>query len=122
MAKTVKWARKNLDDAIIPNSPPNAKPQKRTIVDTSDGHAIGVGIKFFTEMAHKNKNNPQLPEIIEASTHFKEWIPLAKITGTEKGNHHSFNFSAYKANWNGYNILFKCKMTDGELLYNMTFQ
>lgn len=72
-------------------------------------------------MMSKNKRNPKLPDIIEASMKFREWIPMATKIRTEEGRHHDFKFSVYHATWNEYTIEFKCKITDGELLYNMTF-
>lgn len=115
------WADSNLD--IIQNlSPiPNTDIARRSYVRTSDNHTIGVNKGFFNEMIAKNKRNSLLPEIAEASTHFKEWIPQATYMGTEAGRDHAYRFSVYQVRWNGYNIKFKCKLTDGELIYNMTF-
>ena len=56
----VEWARNNLDTTLI-----NGQPGKRTMVTTADGFTIGVGNKFFTETAHKNKRNPDLAHILK---------------------------------------------------------
>lgn len=119
--KVIGWADTNLDIVWLPNSPASENPTKRTYMDSADGYSIGVGKAFFSEMMHKNKRNPQLPDIVEASMHFKEWIPQATRIAVESGRHHPFDFSVYRVNWNGRDIEFKCKLTDGELLYNMTF-
>jgi SPP1 gp7 family putative phage head morphogenesis protein len=119
--KVTGWADSNLDAVRLPNSPVSESPAKRTYVDSADGHSIGVGKVFFSEMMHKNKRNPLLPDIVEASMHFREWVSQATRITVESGIHHPFDFSVYRVTWNGKNIEFKCKLTDGELLYNMTF-
>lgn len=119
--KVIGWADTNLDAIRLPNSPASESPTKRTYVDSADGHSIGIGKVFFSEMMHKNKRNPRLPDIVEASMHFREWVSQATRITVESGIHHPFDFSVYRVNWNGRDIEFKCKLTDGELLYNMTF-
>lgn len=115
------WADGNLDTVQLPDSAETGNPAKRSYVTSSDGYRIGVGKKFFNEMMAKNKRNPELPDIVEASMNFREWIPQANRVRTEEGRHHDFGFSVYHVEWNGHTIEFKCKITDGELLYNMTF-
>ena len=117
--KALQWADKNLDNVNLQNSA--GTQAKRTYVNSSDRHKIGVGKTFFTEMMHKNKNNKELPDVVEAATHFKEWIPAAAHQKIEDGYDHDFKFSVYTVEWNGRTIEFKCKITDGELIYNMRF-
>ena len=119
--KTLEWANDNLDIITFPNASANNNPTKRSYATSSDGNSIGVGKVFFNELLAKNKRNPLLPDIVEASIHFKQWIAQATRVRIESGRHHSFDFAVYHATWNGYNVEFKCKLTDGELLYNMTF-
>lgn len=119
--KTLEWANDNLDIITFPNASANNNPTKRSYATSSDGNSIGVGKMFFNELLAKNKRNPLLPDIVEASIHFKQWIAQATRVRIESGRHHSFDFAVYHATWNGYNVEFKCKLTDGELLYNMTF-
>lgn len=115
----VEWAQNNLDTTLI-----NGQPGKRTMVTTADGFTIGVGNKFFTETAHKNKRNPDLAHILKSATEFRNWLPNARrIAGNaiEPGRHHAFSFSVYTVEYQGRTIEFKCKLTDGELIYNMRF-
>lgn len=115
----VEWAQNNLDTTLI-----NGQPGKRTMVTTADGFTIGVGNKFFTETAHKNKRNPDLAHILKIATEFRNWLPNARrIAGNaiETGRHHAFSFSVYTVEYQGRTIEFKCKLTDGELIYNMRF-
>ncbi|MBQ9178431.1 MAG: minor capsid protein, partial [Prevotella sp.] len=115
----VEWAQNNLDTTLI-----NGQPGKRTMVTTADGFTIGVGNKFFTETAHKNKRNPDLAHILKIATEFRNWLPNARrIAGNaiEPGRHHAFSFSVYTVEYQGRTIEFKCKLTDGELIYNMRF-
>ena len=117
----MQWADSNLDVIELPNAPTNNNPIKRTYLSSIDNHSIAVGKVFFSEMMHKNKRNPQLPDLVEAAMHFKEWIPISSIVNIEEGKHHAFNFSVYRVVWNWWTIEFKYKLTDGELLYNMRF-
>ncbi len=117
----IDWADNNLDIAEIPGAAQGSSPMKRTYVETSDSHRIGVGKKFFAETMHKNKRNVELADIAEVATKFKEWVPNAVQIRTEPGEHHDFEFSVYTVVFNGRTIEFKCKITDGELLYNMRF-
>lgn len=110
------WSDTHLDLVEI-----NGVMARRSFAVSSDGYRIGIGKGFFSETITKNKRNRRVTEILEATTHFAEWIPMATRTGTETGIHHDFEFSVYRVTWNGYDIEFKCKMTDGELLYNMRF-
>ena len=119
--KVIQWADSNLDIIELPNAPTNNNPTKRTYLSSMDNHSIAVGKVFFSEMMHKNKRNPQLPDLVEAAMHFKEWIPISSIINIEEGKHHAFNFSVYRVVWNWWTIEFKYKLTDGELLYNMRF-
>ena len=50
-----------------------------------------------------------------------KWIPEATRIRTEAGIHHSCDFSVYQVTYQGQTIEFKCKITDGELLYMMKF-
>ena len=117
----MQWADSNLDVIELLNAPTNNNPTKRTYLSSMDNHSIAVGKVFLSEMMHKNKRNPQLPDHVEATMHFKEWIHISSIVNIEEGKHHAFNFSVYRVVWNGWTIEFKCKLTDGELLYNMRF-
>ena len=119
--KLKDWAEQNLDTVELRHSAQAPNTAKRSYVASNDGYSIGVGKTFFSEVMAKNKRNADLPDIAEAATHFQEWIPLAVRTSVENGRHHDFDFSVYRTSWNGRGIVFKCKMTDGELLYNMTF-
>lgn len=113
------WAQNNLDTTLI-----NGQPGKRTMVTTADGFLIGVGNKFFTETASKNKNNPDLAHVLKIATEFKNWLPNARRipnNAVEPGRHHAFSFSIYTVEYQGRTIEFKCKLTDGELIYNMRF-
>lgn len=115
----VEWAQNNLDTTLI-----NGQPGKRTMVTTADGFTIGVGNKFFTETAHKNKRNPDLAHILKTATEFKKWLPNARRipdNAIEPGRDHAFSFSVYTVEYQGRTIEFKCKLTDGELIYNMRF-
>ena len=91
--KVIQWADSNLDIIELPNAPSNNNPTKRTYVSSMDNHSIGVGKVFFSEMMHKNKRNPLLPDIVETAIHFKEWIPLSTRIDIEEGRHHAFDFS-----------------------------
>ncbi|MBR3830065.1 MAG: hypothetical protein IKJ52_02315 [Muribaculaceae bacterium] len=119
--KAVDWANNNLDIAQVQDSNKTSNPIRRSYVTSNNGNTIGIGIVFFNELMAKNKRIPLLPDIVEASIHFKQWIAQATRVRIEPGRHHSFDFSVYHVSWNGYNVEFKCKLTDGELLYNMTF-
>jgi len=115
----VEWAHNNLDTTLI-----NGRPGKRTMVTTADGFTIGVGNKFFTETAHKNKRNPDLAHILKTATEFRNWLPNARRipnNAIEPGRDHAFPFSVYTVEYQGRTIEFKCKLTDGELIYNMRF-
>jgi len=115
----VEWAQNNLDTTLI-----NGQPGKRTMVTTADGFTIGVGNKFFTETAHKNKRNPDLAHILKTATEFRNWLPNARRipdNAIEPGRDHAFSFSVYTVEYQGRSIEFKCKLTDGELIYNMRF-
>lgn len=114
--KASKWADNNLTPTII-----NGQPAKRTIVQTADGHAIGVGKVFFTETAAKSKRDPDVVHVLRTATDFSKWIPEATRIRTEAGIHHSCDFSVYQVTYQGQKIEFKCKITDGELLYMMKF-
>jgi SPP1 gp7 family putative phage head morphogenesis protein len=112
----VNWADRNLDNTIV-----NGENAKRTVLKTADNYSIGVGKKFFTETAAKNKRNPQMVHVLKTATEFKEWVPKATRIRIEQGNHHNFQFSVYQVEYQGQVIEFKCKITEGELLYTMKF-
>ena len=44
---------------------------------------------------------------------------MATYDREEDGIDHDFKFSVYKVNYRGQNIEFKCKLTQGEILYTM---
>lgn len=114
--KATQWADNNLTPTII-----NGQSAKRTMVQTADGHTIGVGKVFFTETAAKSKRNPDVVHVLRTATDFSKWIPKATRVRTEPGLHHSCDFSVYQVTYQGQTIEFKCKITDGELLYMMKF-
>ena len=114
--KASQWADNNLIPTII-----NGQPAKRTIVQIADGHTIGVGKVFFTETAAKSKRDPDVVHVLRTATDFSKWIPEATRIRTEAGIHHSCDFSVYQVTYQGQKIEFKCKITDGELLYMMKF-
>ena len=76
---------------------------------------------FFTETAAKSKRDPDVVHVLRTATDFSKWIPEATRIRTEAGIHHSCNFSVYQVTYQGQTIEFKCKITDGELLYMMKF-
>ena len=114
--KAIQWADNNLTPTVI-----NNKPAKRSLVQTADGHVVGVGKKFFTETASKAIHDPDVVHILKTATEFKEWLPQATLVRTEPGRHHNCMFSVYHTVYQEQTIEFKCKMTDGELLYVMKF-
>ena len=115
-AKAVKWADENLTPTVI-----NNQPAKRSFVQTKDGHTVGVGKVFFTETAAKSIRDPNMVHVLKTATEFKKWLPQATLVRTEEGRHHNFQFSVYQVEYQGQRIEFKCKKTDGELLYMMKF-
>ena len=115
-AKAVKWADENLTLTVI-----NNHPAKRSFVQTKDGHTVGVGKVFFTETAAKSIRDPNMVHVLKTATEFKKWLPQATLVRTEEGRHHNFQFSVYQVEYQGQLIEFKCKKTDGELLYMMKF-
>lgn len=114
--KAVQWADDNLTSTVI-----NNQPAKRTTIQTADGHTVCVGKKFFTETAAKAKNDPNVIHLLKTATEFHKWIPNAKLVRMEQGRHHNCQFSVYQVDYQGQNIEFKCKVTDGELVYMMKF-
>lgn len=114
--KAIEWADNNLTPTTI-----NGMPSKRSIVQTADGHTIGVGKAFFTETAAKAKRDPNIVHLLRTATDFSRWIPDAILDRTEAGRHHNYDFNVYKVTYQGQTIEFKCKVTDGELLYMMKF-
>lgn len=112
----IDWANANLHDTII-----NGSHSKRTTIQTSEGYTIGVGKQFFTETAAKAVRDPEVTHVLKTATEFEQWLPNAIRTGIEQGRHHPFNFSVYQVEYKGQIIEFKCKMTDGEILYMMKF-
>lgn len=114
--KAVQWADDNLTSTVI-----NNQPAKRTTIQTADGHTVCVGKKFFTETAAKAKNDPDVIHLLKTATEFHKWIPNAKLVRMEQGRHHNCQFSVYHVDYQGQSIEFKCKVTDGELVYMMKF-
>ena len=114
--KAIQWAENNLTPTVI-----NNQPAKRSLVQTADGHVIGVGKKFFSETAAKAIHDPDVVHVLKTATEFNEWLPQATLVRTEQGRHHNCRFSVYHVVYQGQTIEFKCKMTDGELLYMMKF-
>lgn len=112
----VDWANNNLHETII-----NGSRCKRTIMQTDDGHSIGVGKQFFTETAAKAIRDPEVTHLLKTATEFEKWLPNATRIRTEEGRHHGYGFSVYQVIYQGRTIEFKCKMTMGELLYTMKF-
>ena len=112
----VDWANNNLHETII-----NGSRCKRTIMQTDDGHGIGVGKQFFTETAAKAMRDPEVTHLLKTATEFEKWLPNATRIRTEEGRHHGYGFSVYQVIYQGRTIEFKCKMTMGELLYTMKF-
>lgn len=112
----VDWANNNLHETII-----NGSRCKRTIMQTDDGHSIGVGKQFFTETAAKAMRDPEVTHLLKTATEFEKWLPNATRIRTEEGRHHGYGFSVYQVIYQGRTIEFKCKMTMGELLYTMKF-
>ena len=112
----VDWANNNLHETII-----NGSRCKRTIMQTADGHSIGVGKQFFTETAAKAMRDPEVTHLLKTATDFEKWLPNATRIRTEEGRHHGYDFSVYQVIYQGRTIEFKCKMTMGELLYTMKF-
>lgn len=82
---------------------------------------IGVGKQFFTETAAKAMRDSEVTHVLKTATEFEQWLPNAIRTIIEQGIHHPFNFSVYQVEYKGQIIEFKCKMTDGEILYMMKF-
>ena len=114
--KAVQWADENLTSTVI-----NNKPAKRTIIQTTDMHTVSVGKKFFSETAAKSKDDPYVIHLLKTATEFHKWMPDAKLVRMEQGRHHKCMFSVYHVTYQGQNIEFKCKVTDGELAYIMKF-
>ena len=114
--KAIQWAENNLTPTVI-----NNQPAKRSLVQTADGHVIGGGKKFFSETAAKAIHDPDVVHVLKTATEFNEWLPQATLVRTEQGRHHNCRFSVYHVVYQGQTIEFKCKMTDGELLYMMKF-
>lgn len=112
----VDWANNNLHETVI-----NGSRCKRTIMQTDDGHSIGVGKQFFTETAAKAMRDPEVTHLLKTATEFEKWLPNATRIRTEEGRHHGYGFSVYQVIYQGRTIEFKCKMTMGELLYTMKF-
>ena len=108
------WANENLDTVTI-----NGQTSKRTTMKTSDNHTIFIGKKFFSEAANKAKNDPELAHFLKVATEFGKWLPNATRTRIEDGYDHPYQFSVYRVRYQEQTIEFKCKMTDGEILYTM---
>lgn len=56
---------------------------------------------------------------MQIATEIDNWIDSAQYVRTETGRHHDFDFRVYNAEYNGQNIEFKVKVTDGLILYLM---
>ena len=88
-------------------------------VTTADGEIIRVGKTFFNETFAKNIHNKQLKETIDLAIDFENWMPRLKDGIIENGIDHDFKFKAYEINHNGYDIVFKTKLTEGIIAYTM---
>lgn len=89
------------------------------VIATANGDKIRVGKTFFNETFSKNIHNKQLEEIMNLAMDFEKWMPNLPKGRIEKGIHHDFNFMAYEIKYNGYEIVFKTKLTEGQIAYTM---
>lgn len=109
------WADKHLPKITMPDGTQGA----RLTLKTADGYELHIGKKFFTETYSKCKNSRHIAETMETATHIEEWITKATHQGTEPGRHHDFNFEVFTVSYQGKNIEFKAKCTDGLIVYLM---
>ena len=112
---TLAWADKHLPKINMPDGTQGA----RLTLKTADGYELHIGKKFFTETYSKCKNGRHVAETMETATHIGEWITKATHQGTEPGRHHDFNFEVFTVSYQGKNIEFKAKCTDGLIVYLM---
>ena len=91
----------------------------RKDVTTTGGETIRVGRNFFSETFAKNSRNPQLKKTMDLAMDFEKWMPTLLQGQIENGIDHSFQFKAYEFRYNGYDIVFKAKLTEGLIAYTM---
>jgi hypothetical protein len=112
---TLAWADKHLPKIDMPDGTQCA----RLTLKTADGYELHIGKKFFSETYSKCKNSRHIAETMEMATHIGEWIVEATHQRTEVGRHHNFNFEVFTVSYQGKNIEFKAKCTDGLIVYLM---
>ena len=112
---TLTWADKHLPKVTMPDGTKGA----RLTMETADGYELHIGKKFFTETFSKCKNRRRVAATMEIATHINEWVKDALHIATEPGRHHDFNFEVFRTKYNGLEIEFKAKMTEGLIVYLM---
>ena len=112
---TLTWADKHLPKVTMPDGTKGA----RLTMETADGYELHIGKKFFTETFSKCKNSRRVAATMEIATHINEWVKDALHIATEPGRHHDFNFEVFRAKYNGHEIEFKAKVTEGLIVYLM---
>ena len=88
-------------------------------VTTADGDIIRVGKTFFDETFSKNIRNEKLKETMDLAIDFENWMPKLSQGRIEAGIDHDYPFKAYEINHNGFDIVFKAKLTEGTIAYTM---
>ena len=88
-------------------------------VTTADGDIIRVGKTFFDETFSKNIRNEKLKETMDLAIDFENWMPILSQGRIEAGIDHDYPFKAYEINHNGFDIVFKAKLTEGTIAYTM---
>lgn len=109
------WADRHLPK----EEQPDGTQRARLTVQTKEGVELHVGKKFVTETYSKCKNSRRVAETMELVTRVNEWIRDAEQIRTEPGLHHSFDFVVFKSVYNGQEIEFKAKSTEGLIVYTM---
>lgn len=109
------WADRHLPKVPMPDGTEGA----RLTVKTADGYELHIGKKFFNETFSKCKNSRRVAKTMEIATHIDEWIKDAIHVDTEPGKHHKFDFEVFRSNYNGQEIEFKAKVTEGLIVYLM---
>ena len=112
---TLAWAEKHLPKTTMPDGTQGA----RLTLNTADGYELHIGKKFFTETYSKCKNSRRVAETMEMATHIGEWATEARHLRTESGRHHEFDFEVFTVSFEGKEIEFKAKCTDGLIVYLM---
>jgi hypothetical protein len=87
------------------------------VKETAD--EIIVRRRFFGETFAKNKQNEKLAETMELATLVSEWLPSARYVGLEKGRDHNCQFKVFEASYNGVNIEFKVRVSEGNIIHTM---